>query len=100
MALEFLCDADVGDAELVIRLDLAGLHTLLKTLTAAVEARLDQVRLEGGEAAAGEGGAPHPFGRVTVRFVDSAAGAERRDPAIAGGARGSGETACWEMKRS
>ena len=98
MALQFLSDAEVGDSELVIRLDLDGLHTLLKALTTALEARLEQVRPEGGEAAAGAGGeASNAFGRVTVEFVDPAREEARPDLARKGGARGSGETACWEM---
>jgi hypothetical protein len=98
MALEFLSDAEVGDAELLIRLDLDGLHTLLKALTTALEARLEQIRLEGGEEAAGTGGEPsNAFGKVTVEFLDSGTPEARTGAGWKGGARGSGKTACWEM---
>lgn len=98
MALQFLSDAEVSESELVIRLDLDGLNALLKALTTALEARLEQVRLEGGEASAGAGGeASNAFGRVTVEFVESAQDEARPDLDRKGGARGSGETACWEL---
>ena len=72
MALQFLSDADVGDAELVINLDLEGLHTLLKALTAAVEARIEQTTLAGGDASeVPAASATNAFGRVTLRYVDA-----------------------------
>ena len=71
MALQFLTNAPAEDAELVIALDLEGLHTLLKVIMTALEAKLDQLALEGGGANAAAGGeASNPFGKVTVRFLD------------------------------
>ena len=74
MALEFLTDAEIGDCELVIRLDLDGLHTLMRTLEAAVEARLERVALQGPDDEAGSGGEmASAFGRVSVVLVEPVA---------------------------
>lgn len=71
MALEFLTDAEIGDSELVIRLDLDGLHALMRTLEAAVEARLERVALQGpADEAGGEVATARAFGRVSVVLVE------------------------------
>lgn len=74
MALRFSCDAPVGDAELVISLDLDGVAALLKAMGEAVEAGRDQ--LQSGPAAAPEGETAEPlnaFDRVTFKFFRSPA---------------------------
>jgi len=74
MALEFLTDAEIGDSELVIRLDLDGLHLLMRTLEAAVEARLERVALKGaGDEAADPAELAGAFGRVSVVLIEPAA---------------------------
>jgi hypothetical protein len=85
MALEFLTDAEVGDAGLVIRLDLEGVHALMRTLETAMEARLEPVALQGGGAGA-EGAAANAFDRVSVVIVEPAEEDEagRRAGAAAG----------------
>jgi hypothetical protein len=73
MALEFLTDAEIGDSELVIRLDLDGLRMLMRTLEAAVEARLERVALQGPDGEAGSGiETARAFGRVSVVLVEAA----------------------------
>jgi hypothetical protein len=69
MALEFLTDAEIGDFGLVIRLDLEGLHALMRTLETAMEARLEPVALQGGGAGA-EAKAANAFARVSVVVVE------------------------------
>ena len=97
MALQFLSDAQVGNSELLIRLDLDGVQTLLKSLTTALEARLEQIELGGGGAATAAGEASNAFAKVTVEFVGSGRDEASPEAIRKGGARGTGETACWEM---
>lgn len=73
MALEFLTDAEIGDSELVIRLDLDGLQTLMRTLEAATEARLERIALTGPDGeTADRGELAGAFGRVSVVLVGPA----------------------------
>jgi hypothetical protein len=71
MALEFLTDAEIGDCGLVIRLDLEGVHALMRTLETAMEARLEAVELQGGGDTA-DCSAASAFARVSVVLVESA----------------------------
>lgn len=73
MALEFLTDAEIGDCELVIRLDLDGLQTLMRTLEAAMDARLERISLKGPDGGTADAGATAgAFGRVSVVLVGPA----------------------------
>ena len=75
MAIEFLTDAEIDDARLVIRLDLDGLHALMRTIETAMEARLEPVALQGeGEAEAAE--PANAFERVSVVIVGRPTGGE------------------------
>jgi hypothetical protein len=105
MALKFLTDAEVGEAELVIELDFDGLQSWLRLAATALEARHDQSTQAGGgtavDAETPARGAMNAFSKVTIRFVDTAGSdlGGRPDIGLAGGARGSGDTACWEVGR-
>ena len=72
MALAFLTDAEIGDAELVIRLDFEGLQSWLKFAATALEARREPLAAAGGETA--RGGALNAFSKVSLVLVDSAGG--------------------------
>ncbi|HEX8571499.1 MAG TPA: hypothetical protein VF759_01965 [Allosphingosinicella sp.] len=83
MALEFLTDAEVDDAGLVIRLDLDGVHALMRVLETAIEARLEPVAVKGGGGFEGE--AANAFERVSVVILDP--GRSDEEPAASPGRR-------------
>ena len=64
MALEFLCDAEVGEAELVVRLDLKGVEALLAAMHSALAAGREPC------GAGAEERVLNAFNRVTFRFLD------------------------------
>jgi hypothetical protein len=70
MALEFTTEAPVGEAELVIRLDIDGCGALLKAMHAALETgRGDLTAQLGGDAGEDSGGR-NPFRKVAVAFAE------------------------------
>ncbi|HYE27861.1 MAG TPA: hypothetical protein VEA61_06480 [Allosphingosinicella sp.] len=82
MELQFTSDAAVGDAELVVSLDLEGLGALMAAIERALATGSGELipRAEDGR---GPGGEPssRAFRKVTLAFAGPPRGAERRPAA-------------------
>jgi hypothetical protein len=69
MALEFTTESAVGEAELVIHLDIDGCGALLKAMQAALETGRGDLTAQLGDDAGTMSGGPKAFRKVIVAFA-------------------------------